>query len=152
MVEIRTEHLFNVTITVDPLQMLGATPFGERRIANVTGGAFEGARLKGKVLPGGGDWLLLRNDGVLQLDVRLTMQTSDDALIYMTYCGVRHGPPEVIDRLNRGNPVDPSEYYFRTAPFFETSAPQYDWLNRIVSIGTGHRLPTGPVYDVFEVL
>ena len=71
MAEIRTEHLFTITITVDPLQMLGATPFGERRIAKITGGSFEGARLKGSILAGGGDWLLLRSDGVLQLDVRM---------------------------------------------------------------------------------
>ncbi len=152
MAEIRTEHLFTITITVDPLQMLGATPFGERRIAKITGGSFEGARLKGAILAGGGDWLLLRNDGVLQLDVRMTLETDDGALIYMTYRGLRHGPSEVIDRLNRGEAVDPSEYYFRTAPFFETGAEHYAWLNGIVSVATGHRAPTGPTYEVFQVL
>ena len=152
MAGIRTEHLFTVTITVDPLQMLGATPFGERRIAKITGGSFEGARLKGAILAGGGDWLLLRNDGVLQLDVRMTLETDDGALIYMTYRGLRHGPSEVIDRLNRGEAVDPSEYYFRTAPFFETGAEKYAWLNRIVSVATGRRAATGPTYEVFQVL
>ncbi len=152
MAEIRTEHLFTITITVDPLQMLGATPFGERRIAKITGGSFEGARLKGSILAGGGDWLLLRSDGVLQLDVRMTLETDDGALIYMTYRGLRHGPLEVIERLNRGEAVDPSEYYFRTAPFFETGAEKYAWLNRIVSIATGRRAPTGPTYEVFQVL
>lgn len=152
MAEIRTEPLFTITFDVAPLQMLGKTPFGERRIARVTGGSFEGPRLKGTVRDGGGDWLLLRNDGVLQLDVRATLETDDQALIYMTYRGLRHGPAEVIDRLNRGEPVDPSEYYFRTAPFFETGAEKYDWLNRIVAVATGHRLPEGPIYQVFQVL
>lgn len=152
MAEIRTEHLFNISITVDPLQMLGATQYGERRIASITGGVFEGKKLKGTVLPGGGDWLLFRNDGMLQLDVRMTLKTDDDALIYMTYKGLRHGPAEVIDRLNKGEAVDPSEYYFRTSPFFETGAEKYAWLNGIVAVATGHRLATGPVYDVFQVL
>lgn len=153
MSDIRTEFLFRMPIEVEaPLQMVGQTPFGDRRIAKVAGGSFEGPKLKGRVLPGGGDWLLLRTDGVLQLDVRLTMETDDGDLIYMTYRGLRHGPAEVIDRLNRGEAVDPSEYYFRTAPFFETASERYGWLNRIVSVATGHRQAIGPVYDVYQVL
>ena len=84
--------------------------------------------------------------------MRATLQTDDRHLIYMTYRGVRHGPPAAIERLNRGEPVDPSEYYFRTAPFFETGSPTYGWLNRIVAVATGERLPTGPVYTVYQVL
>jgi len=152
MSDVQTALLFTVTFLTAPPQMLGKTPLGERRIVVVTGGRFEGPRLHGTVEPGGTDWILLRPDGALQLDVRLSLKTDDGALIGMTYRGYRHGPPAVIDRLNRGEPVDPSEYYFRTAPLFETSAPRYDWLNRIVSIGIGHRLPQGPVYRVFEVL
>ena len=153
MTDIRTELLFTMRLEVEsPMQMLGQTPFGERRIARVSGGSFEGPRLNGKVLPGGGDWLLLRNDGVLQLDVRLTLETDDRQLVYMTYRGHRHGPAEVMARLNRGEPVDASEYYFRTAPFFETGSETYAWLNRIVAVGTGYRVPTGPVYTVYEVL
>jgi hypothetical protein len=135
-----------------PLQMLGQTPFGERRIAKVTGGSFTGPELNGTVLPGGGDWLLLRADGALQLDVRVTLQTDDGALIYMTYRGLRHGPAEVMERLNKGEEVDPGDYYFRIAPFFETGAQKYDWLNRILAIGTGRRLASGPVYEVHQIL
>lgn len=150
---ITTEHLFTMPVEVEmPLQMVGQTPIGERRIAKVTGGTFSGPKMKGTILPGGGDWLLLRADGSLQLDVRVTLHTDDDALIYMTYRGFRHGPAEVMDRLNKGEAVDPSEYYFRIAPFFETGAEKYDWLNRIVTVGTGHRLTSGPVYEVFEVM
>jgi uncharacterized protein DUF3237 len=104
------------------------------------------------VLEGGSDWILARPDSVLQLDVRLTLRTDDDQLIGMTYRGLRHGPAAVIDRLNRGEKVDPSEYYFRTSPVFETASEKYAWLNRIIAVGTGHRLPQGPVYSVFEVL
>jgi hypothetical protein len=152
MAEIRTAHLFTMTLAVGEMQPLGKTPFGDRRVAVVEGGRFEGARLKGTVLKGGSDWILLRSDGVLQLDVRLTLKTDDGAIIGMTYRGHRHGPAAVIDRLNRGETVDASEYYFRTAPFFETAAEKYAWLNRVITVATGHRLPTGPVYDVFEVL
>ncbi|MFO1350664.1 MAG: DUF3237 domain-containing protein [Gammaproteobacteria bacterium] len=124
MLELKTEPLFTLTLQVEaPLQMLGKTPYGERRIAKVLGGEFAGPKLKGTALPGGGDWLLLRNDGVLQLDVRLILKTDDDALIYMTYRGLRYGPAAVMERLNRGDKVDPSEYYFRITPAFEISAP-----------------------------
>ena len=149
---IRTQLLFTVTFTVETPLSLGVTPLGDRRNVTVTGGHFEGPKLRGTVVPGGSDWILLRPDGVLQLDVRATLRTEDGALINMTYRGARHGPPDVIARLNRGDAVDPSEYYFRTAPFFETSAASYAWLNKIVAVATGHRIPAGPIYDVYEVL
>ena len=152
MSEIKTELLFTMTLTVEGPTPLGDTPFGDRRIALVTGGTFEGPKLTGTAQHGGGDWLLFRNDGATQLDVRITLETDDKHLIYMTYRGIRHGPDAVMARLNRGEAVDPSEYYFRTAPFFETSSDKYGWLNRIVAVGTGERRPEGPVYRVYEVL
>ena len=88
----------------------------------------------------------------MTLDVRLVLRTADDALIGMTYRGIRHGPPDAIARLERGEIVDPKLYYFRITPQFETAAPKYAWLNDIVAIGIGHRLADGPVYSVFEVL
>jgi hypothetical protein len=149
--QIELAHLFTVRFEVTTPRSLGTGPFGERRIVQITGGDFHGEKLRGTVLPEGGDWILLRSDGALQLDVRTTLQTHDGALIYMTYKGFRHGPADVIARLNRGEPVDPSEYYFRVAPFFETGDARYDWINRIVAISTGERLPTGPIYTVYEV-
>ena len=152
MAEIRTAHLFTITLKIGEIQPLGKTPFGDRRVAVVDSGSFEGARLKGTVLKGGTDWILGRSDGVLQLDVRLTLRTHDGDIIAMTYRGYRHGPAAAIDRLNRGEKVDPAEYYFRIAPFFETASEKYGWLNRIIALGTGDRRSDGPVYDVFEVL
>jgi Protein of unknown function (DUF3237) len=152
MSEIRTAFLFTVTITVAPAQIVGATPIGERRNVPVTGGTFKGKRLRGIVMPGGSDWIVVRADGVWQLDVRLPLQTDDGALINMSYKGFRHGPSSVLDRLNRGETVDPSEYYFRTAPFFETASAKYAWLNGIVAVATGHRTASGPTYQVYEVL
>jgi hypothetical protein len=150
---IHTRHLFTITIEVPGIADVGPTPNGHRRIATVSGGTFKGERLNGAIQPSpGGDWLLLRPDGVLVLDVRLTLETDDGQLIYMTYRGLRHGPADVIARLNRGEAVDPASYYFRTTPVFETGSPKYDWLNRIVSVATGRREATGPVYEVYEVL
>ena len=152
MSEIRTRPLMRLTIAVAKPVVLGPTPLGTRINVEVTGGSFEGERLRGEILSGGSDWLLLGADGVLRLDVRLCLRTADGALVNMTYRGFRHGPAEVIKRLDRGETVDPSEYYFRTAPFFETGAENYGWLNRIVAVASGARHKTGPVYEVFEVL
>ena len=152
MAEIRTTHLFKMTLEVAGMQLIGATPTGNRRIGLVAGGTFHGDRLRGKVLPGGADWIIGRPDDVTTLDVRLVLETDDGAAIGMTYRGLRHGPTEVMNRINRGEPVDPATYYFRIAVTFETAAPKYAWLNRAFFIGSGDRKPGGPVYDVFEVL
>jgi hypothetical protein len=152
MAEIRTTHLMTLTLSVAGMQPIGATPSGDRRVGLVAGGTFEGPKLKGTVLPGGSDWIIGRPDGSTTLDVRIVLETGDGATIGMTYRGMRHGPAAVMDKVNAGQAVDPAAYYFRTAIAFETAAPKYDWLNRIIAIGTGDRRPEGPVYDIFEVL
>ena len=152
MAEIRTTHLMTMRLTVNGMQMVGATPNGGRRVGLVAGGTFSGERLNGTILPGGADWIIARPDGSTTLDVRIVLQTDDGATIGMTYRGLRHGPAEVMDKVNKGEFVDPALYYFRTAVLFETASPQYAWLNGIIAIGTGSRPPEGPVYDVFEVL
>ena len=152
MPEIKTELLFKVALEVPPPLDLGETPYGRRRIARVVGGTFEGPKMKGRVLDGGGDWLLLRRDGVLQLDVRIPLETDDKQHIYMTYRGYRHGPKDVIERLNKGEAVDPSLYYFRSTPYFETGSEKYAWLNGICAVATGTRQASGPVYHVFQVM
>jgi len=150
---IQTRHLFTLTAEVPGIVDLGATPAGTRRIATVSGGTFRGERLSGTIQPvPGGDWILVRADGATILDVRVTLETDDRQLIYMTYRGIRHGPADVMARLAKGEAVDPASYYFRTTPVFETAAPKYDWLNRIVSVATGRREARGPVYEVYEVL
>jgi Protein of unknown function (DUF3237) len=104
------------------------------------------------VLDGGSDWQTVRNDGSTTLNVRLVLKTKDDALICMTYQGVRHGPPDVVGRIEKGEPVDPTSYYFRINPLFETAAPKYDWINRVIAVGIGHRRADGPIYSIFEVM
>ena len=126
--------LMTVNIAAAPPQKLGTVPHGIRSIVPVTGGDFEGPRLRGKVLPGGDDWLLLRPDGVLELDLRITLETDDHALIYMTFQGLRHG------------------VYFRTLPRFETSSEAYAFLNRIVGVGVGEGRLGGAVHRIDEIL
>ena len=104
------------------------------------------------MLDGGSDWQTVRSDGSTTLDVRLLLKTDDDVTITMSYRGVRHGPAEVIQRLEKGEIVEPSSYYFRIGPIFEAPNGRYEWLNRLMAIGTGHRFADGPVYSVFEVL
>src|SRR5438128_12681311 len=147
-----SRRLMTLQVVVPPPQKLGAVPHGTRVIAPITSGTFEGPRLRGKVLPGGGDWTLLRTDGVLELDLRLTLETDDGALIHMTSLGLRHGPTEVIAALGRGETVDPSLYYFRTTPRFETGYAQYAFLNRLIAVATGNRRAEGPIYTIDEIL
>jgi hypothetical protein len=149
---VRTRPLFVMHLNVRPLVVVGVTPGVNRRIGLVPGGSFDGDRLSGQVIDGGSDWQAVRADGSTTLDVRLVLKTHDDAMIAMTYRGVRHGPADVIQRMERAETVDPASYYFRINPMFETAAATYDWLNRVLAVGIGHRRSDGPVYSVFEVL
>ena len=149
---LRTQPLFLMRLEVRKLQIVGATPDGYRRIGVVPGGSFEGERLSGEVLEGGNDWQTVRPDGATTLDVRLVLKTKDQALIGMTYRGIRYGPPDVMARIEKGEAVDPTSYYFRLNPLFETANANYDWLNRVIAVGIGHRLADGPIYSIFEVL
>jgi hypothetical protein len=144
--------LMTLQVAVASPQRIGAGPHGTRLTAPITDGHFEGPRLRGRVLPGGGDWTILRVDGVLELDLRITLETDDGALIYMTSLGIRHGPPDVVAALARGETVDPSAYYFRTLPRFETGHPKYEFLNRLLAVAGGDRRPNGPIYTVHEIL
>jgi hypothetical protein len=152
MMELHTRSLFKFRIDVAPPSIIGMTPGYDRRIGEILGGTFEGERLRGKFRSGGSDWQSLRSDGAIDISVRLVMETDDGALISMRYWGVRGGPKEVLDRLAKGEPVNPKEYYFRVVFKFETAAPKYDWINRILTVGIGHRYPSGPIYHVFELL
>jgi hypothetical protein len=149
---VRTRPIFVMRLDVRPLLIVGATPGAVRRVGVVPGGSFEGERLSGAVLEGGSDWQMVRSDKSTTLNVRLVLKTKDDALIGMTYQGVRHGPPDVIERIEKGEVVDPGSYYFRINPVFETSSAKYDWINRVIAVGIGHRQADGPIYSVFEVL
>ena len=120
---------------------VGPIPGGRRRIVPILGGSFEGSGMRGRVLPGGADWQIVRADGLGELDTRYTLETEDGELIYVQNAGIRHASPEVTAKLMKGEPVDPSLVYFRTVPKFETSAPELAWLMRSIFVGTGERYP-----------
>jgi hypothetical protein len=141
----------HVQVTLEPVRDLGETPLGRRRIIGITGGTFKGSRLAGKILNGGADWQVIRADGVAFLDARYTLETDDGALIYVNNKGYRHGPKDVIERMARGEDVDPALYYMRATPWFETSAPRYAWLNRSICVATGARRATAVELDFYEV-
>lgn len=139
---------------LDTPQDFGVTPNGHRFIYHVLGGSFEGPDLKATVLPGGGDWLMLRPDGTAEMDVRGTMQTDDGALIHVYYKGRIDVPEELVERVldhTTDDPIDPDKYYLRSAPFFETASPNHAWLNRITSIGKGRMGHGGVTYDIFAI-
>ena len=153
MRELQSRHLLAITMKLPPTLELGHTPAGNRRVFTVSSGQFSGDRLRGDVLPeASSDLLLVRGDGSSQQDVRLILRTDDGALILMTYRGIRHASPEVNSRIAQGEQVAPSDYYLRTAPFFETSSAKYAWLNKIVCIAIGERLADGVRYEVLEIL
>jgi hypothetical protein len=137
------EFIFEAHVTVDRPLDLGDVAKGNRRIVPITGGEFSGPQMRGKVVPGGADWQILRGDGVAELEARYTLRTDDGALIYVRNQARRHGPAEVIAALAAGLPVDPDSYYFRGATFFETSAARYAWIARSIIVCTGERQPAG---------
>lgn len=135
----RSRPLLTLRLSTAPTQDFGAGPRGTRITFPVTGGSFEGDRLRGRVLPGGADWVIKRPDGVLELDLRITLETDDAALVHMTFEGIR----------NDGAPGAP---YFRTLPRFETAVAKYAFLNRLLAVGAGEIRAEGPVHVIEEIL
>lgn len=144
--------LFEIRADLADALDFGQTPVGHRRVINIVGGEFAGERLRGRVLPGGADWQIIRPDGVAVLDARYTLQTDDGAFVQVTSQGLRRGPAEVMARLARGEDVDPTLYYFRTVMRFETGAPQYAFLNTILAVAFGRRLARAVQLQVRELL
>jgi hypothetical protein len=145
------QPIFTIRADLDAITSLGRTPYGERRVIGILGGTVRGAKLSGRILPGGADWQIIRSDGAADIRARYTIETDAGALVMVTSEGLRHGPPEVIERLARGDNVDPALYYFRTVMRFETSDPAVDWLNRILALARGQREARAVRLDVYEV-
>jgi len=134
----QTRPLLTLKLTTAPVQNLGTTPRGERITYPVNGGSFEGERLRGRVLVGD-DWTTRRADSLIELDLRITLETDDGELIYMTFEGLRHDAEE-------------GGAYFRTLPRFETAAQKYAFLNRLLAVGTAEIRPDGPTHLIEELL
>ncbi|HTT48817.1 MAG TPA: DUF3237 domain-containing protein [Pseudolabrys sp.] len=145
------EPIFTIHAELSGILNLGRTPYGERRIIDIVGGTVRGRKLDGRILPGGADWQIVRSDGAADIQARYTIETDAGARILVTSDGLRHGAPEVLERLARGDNVDPSLYYFRTVMRFETADPAVDWLNRILALARGQREARAVRLDVYEV-
>lgn len=143
--------LCDMELTVEKAHLPGTTPIGTRRIIRVTGGSLRGEKLNAEVIPGGDDWITVREDGTIIQDVRILLETTDKELIMMTYHGIRTGDAEVLKRLDNNEEVDPDAYYFRTSPIFETASEKYDWLNRRIFVSRGIRLPGKVNYSIYTV-
>ena len=143
--------IFSIEAELEPIMSLGRAPLGERRIVGIKGGTVRGQKLNGRVLPGGADWQIVRADGATDIQARYTIESDAGARILVDSVGLRHGPPEVIEKLARGDNVDPALYYFRTVMRFETGDPSTDWLNRIIAVSRGQRLARAVRLDVYEV-
>jgi hypothetical protein len=135
----RTRPLMTLRLSTASTQEIGSVPHGTRVTFPITGGSFEGERLRGKVLAGGGDWVIKRADGVLELDLRITLEVDDGALVHMTFEGIR-------------DDAAPGAPYFRTLPRFETADAKYYFLNRLLAVGTGEISADGPVHNIEEIL
>ncbi len=144
-------HLCDLTVELARPMELGDAPRGRRRIIPIVGGTVKGERLSGRILDLGADWQTIMADGNAELDTRYAIETHDGALVDIRNFGYRHGPAEVIAAVGRGEAVDPALYYMRTLPRFETGDPRYDWLNRLICVGTGARQASAVVITVYEV-
>ena len=150
--EPRLTLLYRLEATLGQPLELGETAHGHRRIVPQTGGTFTGPEISGRLVPGASaDWQVLLADGTAFADLRYTLQTDDGSLLYVRSHGVRHGSPEVLARLARGEDVDASEYTFRTSTQIETAVPELAWLNKGVFISVGGRQPAGVIYETYLV-
>ncbi len=147
------EFLFEVSATLDPPQELGKTTYGNRRVINITGGTVTGPKINGKVLAGGADWQIVREDGTADLMAKYSLMTDDGLIILVENTGIRTAPKEVLARLAKGEDVNPSEYYMRTSAKMEVKAgSKYDWLNKSVIISTGMRKASSVVIQFYRVM
>jgi hypothetical protein len=148
---LHNQPIFTIRAELEAITSLGRTPYGERRVVGILGGTVHGLKLTGRIRPGGADWQIIRSDGAADIKARYTIESEAGALVMVTSEGLRHGPADVMEKLARGEDVDPSHYYFRTVMRFETADPSLDWLNRILAVAKGQREPRAVRLDVYEV-
>lgn len=148
---LKFEPLMTVSAEVGEIVSLGPGPLGERRVVDILGGSFEGPQLRGAVLPGA-DWQIVRQDGVLDIDARYVLREERGGLVRVVSQGYRHGPPDVMARMARGETVPADTYFFRTVMRFETGARELAWLNRTIAVATAERKARRVELTVFKLL
>ena len=143
---------FSVKVVVGPIQDLGQTERGHRRVIDILGGEVHGPRLTGEILPGGADWQIVRPDGTIEVMARYTIRAASGALIYVQNEGLRVASPEILARMSKGELVPVGSYHFRSAPTFETAEPSLKWLERTTFVGVAARTPDRVAIGFHEVL
>lgn len=146
------EHIADVVARIAAPLEIGRIAGNLRRMIPIAGGEVLGPRIRGRILPGGADYQVMRSDGITDLHARYVIETENRNLIYVENTGIRYGPPELMEKLRRGEPVDPALIYFRSSPRFETAAPEYEWLMQSLFICSGARFPDRVELRIFRVL
>jgi hypothetical protein len=147
-----TEFVFRLSVDVVAPVTVGETGLGVRRQIAIAGGTLAGPGMNGKILPGGADFQIIRPNGLIDLVARYVIEMDDGALIYVENTGIRTGPREALERLQRGEAVDPKLIYFRTVPRFETGSDKYRWMMQTLFVATAQRHQAQVIIDVYKVL
>jgi hypothetical protein len=149
---IEFEFMCKFSVEVGPIVSLGPGPLGERRVIEITGGSYEGPQMRGVVLGGGADWQIVRGDGVIELDARYALKEERGGVIRVLSQGYRHGPPEVLAALGRGENVDASKYFFRSIMRFESGAPELAWINKVIAVASAERRARRVELNAYKLL
>ncbi len=144
------EHVCDVRVLVAKPLEFGDTGLGERRVIDITGGTVTGPKFTGCVRQGGADYQIIRDNGLTELHARYALEDEASKLVYVVNDGIRFGPKEALDKIKRGEPVDPALIYFRAFPKFETSAPEYEWMMQSLFVCTGVRRPDAVELSVYR--
>jgi hypothetical protein len=150
--QLETRYVFTLTVRIAEVTSAGEIGTGVRRIIPITGGEVRGEKVNGKVLPFGADFQIIRPNELIELEAKYAFETDDGAVVYVENKGLRFGPLDLLQKLKRGEPVDPKLIYFRTVPKFETGAPNYRWLMEHLFIASAARHADRVVIDVHQVL
>ena len=149
---LETKYVFTITAKIAGVTTAGDIGSGVRRIIPIVGGEVKGEGVNGKVLPFGADFQIIRPNELIELEAKYAFETDDGAVVYVENKGMRFGPVELLQKLKRGEPVDPKLIYFRTVPRFETGHEKYRWLMEKIFIGSAARHADRVVIDVHQVL
>ncbi|QDL96661.1 DUF3237 domain-containing protein [Rhodopseudomonas palustris] len=149
---LETKYAFTITARIGEVTSAGEIGTGMRRIIPILGGEVKGEGINGRVLPFGADFQIIRPNELIELEARYAFETDDGAVVYVENVGIRFGPVELLQKLKRGEPVDPKQIYFRTRPRFETGHPNYQWLMQHLFVGSAARHADRVVIDVHQVL
>jgi hypothetical protein len=150
--QLATKYVFTLTVRIGEVTSAGETGHGVRRIIPILGGEVRGAEVNGKICAFGADFQIIRPNELIELEAKYAFETDDGAVVYVENTGIRFGPVDLLQKLKRGEPVDPNLIYCRTVPRFETGAAKYRWLMENLFIGSAARHADRVVIDVHQVL